>query len=706
MQEETLISPKIKKIVTSFKVNGITFKCPHPPPIDTIDGFNLKKTDQYFRRKDIPSFMNDITWKDDIAVWNKEQTIFMEREYSICKHDGYWFMVNGTATYITGLHYFYLTYYTLEDGTKPDYRDTDRRFFYFLSYCLTKGYIKGIIRLKKRREGATSQICCWLLWTAIFFQNSNCGIVSDKEENAYAAYNDMVFNQWESLHPFLKPEHDRSTTKKIVLKKNKTKKGAGIEGGEFDISNGGMNSKISHRATTLNAYDSGRLTALLIDESCKWMEVNILEYVPKVQKTMMQGVKRVGFCVLPTTMNPMEKGGKNFVTLYKASNQFDIPGGRTDSGLYKYFIPAYDGFPGFIGKYGESIIDEPTRPQLSYLISHYSDDMDLTKEDLHLGAKKYLLKVRESIKDPILLAEEIRSNPFNEDELLYSENRDIYFNATILKSQLKAIEEKKPYIRIGRLYEDYDKKIQFSDDPNSYWHFLEFPRPEIQNVVMNMSGWMSPLASHENKIGVDPFRNSLLSYNSKGSNGTIVIIKSFNAANPELGGYPIAFYRYREKSKPLFYKQVEYAMRFCSARACIESDIDDFLDYFIDRKMKAFCEHTPGVVIDSSLTKERRDNKRHMWGVKSGDPFALSKELELAQLFVQNHGHKIWFRELIEDLIIYDHQNRTKSDLTVAFMMAICQMAATKTIEQQDNIIHLDLPTYDLSKYRNYNLVS
>ena len=40
-------------------------------------------------------------------------------------------MNNGEPTYITGMHYYYLTHYMIDVG-RPSYRDTDHREFYFI----------------------------------------------------------------------------------------------------------------------------------------------------------------------------------------------------------------------------------------------------------------------------------------------------------------------------------------------------------------------------------------------------------------------------------------------------------------------------------------------------------------------------------------------------------------------------------------------
>lgn len=684
-----------KKTRTTFKVNGVQFHTPHPPKFSTIYGSNTKKDNQVFGYDDLPDFMEKVTYSGQQIVWTSQQRKFIEEEYRRCKKDGYWFMCNGEVTYITPIHYFYLRYYTLENGEKPEYRDVDRRWFYFLDYCLGKGYIKGIVRLKKRREGATSQTCCWLLWRAIFYPNSNCGIVSKTEEDAEAAYKDMVLAAWNELPPYFKPEHDRYTSKRIVLSKKATK---AKDGEDFVLSAGlsGMNSKITYRPTTLTAYDSGRVTALLLDESTKWDKVNVLEYLPKVLKTMMMGTKRVGFALLPSSMNQLDKGGDNFRTLYKNSDQTSSEEGRTQTGLYKYFVPAFDGFPGFIGKYGESIIEKPTKKQLEYLLSVTDEDNDLTGNDLRLGAKAYLAKRRAQITDPILLAECKRSEPFSEDEVLYDGDRECYFPATLLQAQLKAIDAERRYIRHGRLYEDESGDVHFADDPQGNWHFLKMPADGIRNAVSTTNGLRCPMFPAHHKIGVDPFRNTQLSLGSKGSNGCIVVMENFDPLAPDDSGMPVAYYRGRPRMKSLFYKEVEMVTRFFSCKALIERDVDDFYEYFLNKKLLAYCRNTPPVAIDPQYDAKKKASERNLKGVKSGNDFAMNKELEVAQLYINKYCGRIWFPEIIQDLYEYDHLNRTKSDLSVALMMALLDMSSFNAPAPVKKSFPLAFKTYNL----------
>lgn len=665
----------------SVKIYGIEYRLPNHPPIRTVVNFYKKKSDQYFERTEIPDIFSSVEMDEDgEPIWSDEQQEFIIKEHKKCTKDGHWFLNNGELTYITPLHYFYLQYWTLEDGTIPEYRDVDRRWFYFFDYCCSINSIDGIIRLKKRREGATSQVCCWLLWMAIFFKQSNCGIVSKTGKDASTAFEDMVIKGWKSLPLFFQPRYDASDDPKKYIKfvKPPSKKKSVIKLNNRNIwgEREGMNSIISWRNTALNSFDSGRITALLIDEGAKFpKEVPINRYLSIVKETLHQGINRVGFLVIPSTMNALKDGGKEYKLIWDDSNHFDNK--ITGSGLYRYFVPAYDGLPGFIDKYGQSIIDEATKEQKEFLLEKYGKDA----ENMFCGAKKYLLYKRSIAKDPESLAELIRMYPFSEEEALRDDQRLSHFNLNNLYDQLQRIGERNPYIRKVKFYikedGDVDWRDENWDERIGGWSILEFPNNNEINKFSEINGFKTPLFAHKYKLGADPYRNTIIS--GKGSMGTIVIFSNLDMGDPENTGMPIAVYRGRPRLKSMFYKEIYMATRYYSCRACIESDIDDFIEHFSNWKALGFLRKTPRCMMAPGKKKENV-----FYGVKSADPFALNKELELAQQYVMNHCHKIWFRNIIEDMIEYDHSDRTKSDLTVAVMMALADMAGDFTSQKKE----------------------
>ena len=116
----------------------------------------------------------------------------------------------------------------------------------------------------------------------------------------------------------------------------------------------------------------------------------------------------------------------------------------TANTLVRYFCPAYDGLAGFIGKYGESIIDAPNEEQSEYLIAKYG--IKKYERQLKFGAKAYLEKRRSKLKGPAL-EEEIRKYPFDEREMFMAANADCVFNMQNISKREEELKQNKVYKR-------------------------------------------------------------------------------------------------------------------------------------------------------------------------------------------------------------------------------------------------------------------
>ena len=117
--------------------------------------------------------------------------------------------------------------------------------------------------------------------------------------------------------------------------------------------------------------------------------------------------KVVGKALVGSTVNPMDKGGKEYKDLWADSDPMDRnANGRTKSGLYRLFMPAYESLEGFFDVHGHPIIEDPDRPV---------DGLD--GDRVVQGARTYLKNERDSMKDnPSELNETTRQFPFSEDE--------------------------------------------------------------------------------------------------------------------------------------------------------------------------------------------------------------------------------------------------------------------------------------------------
>lgn len=659
------------------QIYGITYNTPEVPE-------NFPEGNK-FNKIAIPEVFQELEFDDDgNAIYGDEQMSFIIEEVNRIKN-GYWFINNNVETYVTGLHYFYLNYWTLEDGNTPDYRDADRRYFYFQEYCEKLPQCYGVVRIKKRREGATSQATCYLVWKAITQKKQFCGIISKTGKDASDAFIYMVMNGYRNLPIFLKPRvEDEETKTEIVFKKKKDKrKVVQREKGKIFDDDIGMESKINFKNTALNSYDSGRVSALLMDEAGKWpREIPVNQYWPIVRKTLMRGAIKVGFCLIPSTANDAKSGGEPYKALFDESSHFNDS--YTATGLYRYFCPAYDGYEGFIDEYGNSIIEAPTDEQKKYVFQRYGMKIES-------GAKDYLLAQRRLIQDKKALSEEIRMNPFTEEEAFMIDQKKCYFNSEKIYNQLDVIAEDNIRLRRVRLYWKDDKTVEWADDKEGAWLIHKFPSDGEKNRFKEDNGYKSPANSHKYVSGIDPFKSSVIS--GKGSMGTCYVFERLDINDPNNTGMPIAEYVDRPRLKSLFHEDMLKAAVFWGYKACYENDVgDDFVDYFSNKGYKGYLMKTPDAAID-------RNKRRHVskFGVTSGDAFALARQLDTCITYIENYCDKIVFKDLLEELLQYDHEHRTIYDRTVAFMISLLSGVSLESKKEEKALVCIPLRTYKLS---------
>ncbi len=657
-------------------VYGIEFSLPEPPPRGKIENANLPPLKQKFTRVQIPEFFDDLDFDDDgDPLYTDEMIAFIERELERIDN-GYWFYNRDVLTYITGEHYFYLNYWTLENDEKPDYRDADRKWFYFKQYCEQQSNIDGIIRAKKRREGATSQATASLVRTALRQRKAFCGIISKTGKDAKDTFLKMVKNGFEQLPIFLKPTNieDPDSQTQLVFRAPKARSSRRIKekrtrGKVFDDDKG-IGSRIDYRNTELNSYDSGRVTEVLVDEGGKFpTDVPVNTYWPILRHTLRQGGKKVGFALMPSTANKLSKGGRGFKVLWDESNQFDSK--LTATGLYRYFCPADEGYVPFIDEYGYSITKTPTREQAKWMREYYGADETMCS----MSAREYILYNRGLIRNSNALNEEVRMNPLSEKEAFdFDDNTNIY-NVAAVRDQRERILEVRPIRRQIRFVRDHEGKATWVDDPDGLWHVLEhgFPAEHKQNATVDdlVYNRKKPGNTHEFVLVADPYKNEFVT--GPGSRAGGFVMSKFNPTDPENTGMPVAMYWGRPKRKRMFHEQMLLAAEFWGCYIAYESDIDDYLTYLEGENKMAYAMPKPKNVIDPNRKRKMVMGKEY--GVKAGDKFSMSMLLEKSVEYVDFHCGKIWFDELLQQLEEYDVDERTLYDLVAAFQVGCVVIA-------------------------------
>lgn len=573
-----------------------------PETFDVEDWGESDPSEQYWRRLDLPDFFDYVEFdKQKNLLLTPQQEQYAKREVERCKK-GFYFMNNGHVEYVTGKHYFYLQWWKLEDDIYPDYRDTDRRYFLFLGFWESILWCLGVIRGKKRREGASSQGCSNLIYECIFYKNSFCGLVSKTLQDSRDTFTDMVAFGYRQLPVFLQPKqlNDKDSVTELVFAHKSTK----IVEGKATVmdSDTGHRSRVNYRAPVENAYDRGRISRLLGDEGGKWpKDVPFSKFIAKVSKTMVKGAKRVGFAELPSTCNEMTKsGGEEFKKVWDGANQFKFPNKPTPNQFVRYFSPAYDGYEGFIDKHGMSVIGEPTHEQYQYLVDKWVGKSALTPDDIKMGAKAYLLKRREGLEGD-LLEEEIRQNPFDEREMFMAKNSNCHFDAVLLLDLYdKAKSMEKEVLEYGNwTWKDGNPFTEAVWEPCSKEH-SRWARPKKFNIPEDakVERWgerVVPLNRIQFLAACDPFQNSIVEYGTGSKASAGVINRYTDEGNDEFFNNLIVD-KYHARPKMVELLHMDMAL-MCFAYGCqilIENKMDGGMrKFFIDNNMEDFLIRMP-----------------------------------------------------------------------------------------------------------------
>jgi len=681
-------------VADKIQIYGSTITLPEKPKDEDALNYGLPRSQQKWERKPLPEYFEKVEYdKQGNLTLTPQQEQYASEEVRRCKN-GVWAWIGERLRFIPKRYYFYLQYYTLEDGTAPEFREADRLYFLFFEHWFLILWCLGIIRIKKRRQGASSQSCSNILYEAIFFKNSNCGLLSKTKDDSKATFTEMVTAAYRLLPVFLKPKQvnkEDSVTELVFAHKSQTVK-AGVAAGAKEEE--GHNSKINYKAPVLNAYDRGRMSYVLGDEFGKLeKDVPASRLLAIISKTLVKGVKRVGWIDMPSTVNEMTAGGgAEYRKIWDNANQFNRS--ITLNRIVRFFQPAYEAYEGFIDEFGDSVIDTPTEEQYKYLVEkwvRYNDDgiliSELSEEDIKLGSKYYVeIKRRDGLVG-VDLEEETRMNPCTEEEAFLYAGVGCEYNAVNFQAQIKWIEDNPElcYWRQARLVEKKklipslvvgkkpreSREVMFMDDQKGGWFILE--EPSKPNAFSDRNGYLEPLNKISYQIGVDTTQDRIA---VAGSNPAITIFKKSCIINgEETGMYPVALWISPTRLDIHFDDEVRKACLWYGCEANYEIDRrTDFYRFFCKENCQAFLTWTPKVMMNPL-----KPNKPREYGSRSGDPFQLAQMLQISKLYADGddnenyngHIHRVKHKQLIEQGLHYNHLDRTKSDLWVSLQMAL-----------------------------------
>ena len=610
-------------------------------------------------------------WAEMPREFREKFRPYIEEEFRR-RREGVWFYNRGNATYITGRHYMMLQWSVLDVGA-PYYLEFQRDIFLHLAACEADPRCIGQLYTKCRRSGYTNICSSVIVDEATQVKDKLVGIQSktgkDAQENIFMK---KVVTMFRKYPFFFKPIQDGTTNPRMELAFREPSKKI-TKNNKTATMGDALNTVINWKNTTNNAYDGEKLHLLYLDEAGKWEKPTDIREAWRIQRTcLIVGRKIVGKAMVGSTVNPMGKGGREYKDLWGDSDPTDRnANGRTRSGLYRLFIPAYNSLEGFFDKYGMPVVDNPDG-----LVE------GIDGEHIHMGAKTFLKNERDSLKhDASELNETIRQFPFTEDEAFRDSIESSLFNIGHIYEQVEHNDSLFPNPVVSGQFSwkggVKDSEVVFTPDPKGRFRIAWMPPVELRNKKAQERGKRIAPNAHLGCGGVDSYDLDA-TVDGRGSKGALHLYNKFNMEVP--ANMFVLEYAARPPLASIFYEDVLMAAVFYGYPILIENNKYGIARYFESRGYDGYLMDRP-----SHLTSSSQKVKVKTKGIPSNSVDVIQSHAQAIEAYIHSYvglnretGEmgSMYFNRTMEDWIGYDINNRTRFDLTISSGLAL--LAAQK----------------------------
>lgn len=617
-----------------------TYITPPLPDLKTIEGYDLPKKDQKWKKPHIPS--------DEEAknMTKAEKAAIIEREMKRRIY-GYWFMNNGVPTYITGDHYFCLTYWFMGALTKdgyPEYRAAAAKWYYVMDMAEKSENCYGLIMSTNKRFGKT-EYALSSLYNAATLVDEEC-LYGMQSLNATEAKNNLFKSRLMRSHKripnWIKPVSNESKGTKDIVSEL-TFMGEKMDGGGYKA---GLNNIIDWRPTIPSAYQGKRPRKIFLDEPGSLEEMSLIEWWTTVREQLALGKRIFGKASLPTTMEDMKKKGAiEFVKLWEDSNPEDLDkNGRTKSGLWRYFKPFFLGREGFVDDYGNDLIEEAKQFRANQL--EHAD---------HAAAEKIKRQYPETVEEAFGI---VISGKWEADV------------KDILKTALAEAEAKDitRYFKISK----YDNTLRLqpckSTDPEAVM-IVEDPEPGVK-----YGGGIDSIGT-DNQTG-----------DEGGSKLAFCITKGFGGMG--LSYAPVCLYEFRPDRLEDAYRVVSYITEYYGATAGpkmfkvmgeTNAGATNLLNFLINAGLKSYMAKKPGSL--GLINGKEKTSADKYWLYRTDD--VKDYQYLLANRFIRKYGHNIKIPRLLKSLLDLGVVNADAADAFLTSLMLFQDFDEVKKQEQR-----------------------
>ena len=662
-----------------------------------------QSSEQYWERQPLPKELSRIQsifhWNEMPVEFKDKWVDYIEEEFER-REQGMWFMNNGEPTYITGSHYMYMQWSSIDVGY-PDFREANRIFYIFWEACRADDRAFGMVYLKIRRSGFSFMSSSECVNIATLAKDARVGILSKTGSDAKKMFTDKVVPINSRLPFFFRPIMDgmdkpktelayRVPAAKITKKNMYDVEGESIEG---------LDTTIDWKNTEENSYDGEKLLFLAHDESAKWVKPNNILNNWRVTKTCLRlGSKIIGKCMMGSTSNALSKGGDNYKKLYEDSRVYERnANGQTKSGLYALFIPMEWNMEGFIDIHGMPVFRKPETPIRG---------VDGGK--IKNGAIDYWEAEVDSLKaDSDALNEFYRQFPRTESHAFRDESKSSLFNLTKIYQQIDYNDSQIAAHNVTRgsfHWKDGEKDSKVIWTPDSRGRFLInwVPPVHMQNKVYTRTGLKYPGNEHLGSFGCDSYDISAV-VGGRGSNGSLHGMTKFHMDDAPVMQFFLEYIA-RPQTAEIFFEEVLMACVFFGMPILVENNKPRLLYHFKNRGYRNFCMNRP----DRQLNKLSK-TERELGGIPNSSEDVKQSHASAIETYIERYiGFDMSgayrepdeigsmpFAKTLEDWAKFDINDRTKFDASISSGLAI--MANQKHIylpEKKESKISVNFARY------------
>ena len=645
----------------SVTVGEYTFDLPEPPKNQKdIYGWNTKNDlDQRWERpKDI------LGEKAFNGLEEDAQVKYLTREFKR-RREGFWFYNKGKIEYVTGHHYFFLTYWRIPEGFAY-FKKSDQRFFWLFDYSCSLEWCYGLLQLTQRRDGKTARACC-ILFNITTLNSENIAGIQSKTNGDSKKIFKKITSSWKKLESYMKPVDSGDTDPQKDLRFEEPGKRT-TKGGSKTYKHV-LNSSINYAPSTETSYDGDRLTFYYDDEIGKTLEADVYNRWLIVKECLTVGKRVVGKSLHTSTVEEMEKaGGENCFKMWCESDLAEAKKlGRkgTQLGLLRYFKPATEGLEGFVDEYGHDVIDNPTE-----------EVYDLDGELITQGSLPFIKEKRIGLSRHALASDK-RKYPLTVDEAFYMDGKDSSFDVVRLNEQIDYNNTfPDSYIVKGNfIWDDMAQtKVRFVQTTAGRFDVLWMPKTDKRNLTQNFKGLEKPSNCFWLSGGVDPYDHKYTTGNKK-SNGAFYVYKKMNFEDSEFSKSFVCQYVDRPANPEDFWDDILKACVFYGCEVLAETNKIGLVNHFRMKGKSHYLMDRPAIT-HVKFSKTRQKEK----GLPMNSVEVRQALMELMEIYiVENVGYDqetdthgtMYFNELCKCLIRFKPDKWTDYDEFVGAVLAL-----------------------------------